>query len=110
MNLAPQSYTDRWDLPSDWRQQAACQDMDPNLFMPEGWQCTARASFVFPVCEGCPVRRECLRSALDGQDVQGVWGGFFFPAGGNTKARIHRAKSVGKAREWLDGEVGTDNA
>lgn len=26
------------------------------------------------VCKGCPVRRECLGYALDGQQVHGVWG------------------------------------
>jgi hypothetical protein len=31
------------------------------------------------VCSACPVRRECLKAALSGEEEWGVWGGFTAP-------------------------------
>ena len=60
----------------DWRDYAACRDVDPELFFPLG---TVGASLpqieqAKRVCRVCPVSRPCLRWALDHGD-DGVWGG-----------------------------------
>jgi WhiB family redox-sensing transcriptional regulator len=60
----------------DWRDYAACRDVDPDLFFPLG---TAGASLAQVeqakrVCRMCPVSAACLRWALDHGD-DGVWGG-----------------------------------
>jgi len=56
---------------SDWRISGACRDNDPDeLFVRGAEQHKAKA-----ICNGCPVRMECLAEALD-QEIQfGVWGG-----------------------------------
>lgn len=46
-----------------WRDQAACLDMDPEIFFPG-------SGATFPpeaqaVCDSCPVRLDCLGLALD---------------------------------------------
>jgi len=51
----------------DWRNYAACRDVDPDLFFPLG---TVGASLpqieqAKQVCRACPVSRTCLRWALD---------------------------------------------
>ncbi|MGH3248142.1 MAG: WhiB family transcriptional regulator [Trebonia sp.] len=61
---------------TDWRNYAACRDVDPDLFFPLG---TAGASLTQieeakQVCRTCPVSRACLRWALDSGDA-GIWGG-----------------------------------
>jgi WhiB family transcriptional regulator, redox-sensing transcriptional regulator len=64
---------------SDWRRDAACQGMDPELWFPVSnhpkdpaeFQRISRAK---TVCRSCPVRAECLAYAQDtGQ--RGIWGG-----------------------------------
>lgn len=60
----------------DWRNLAACRDVDPDLFFPLG---TVGASLpqieqAKRVCRTCPVSGTCLRWALDNGDA-GVWGG-----------------------------------
>jgi WhiB family redox-sensing transcriptional regulator len=49
----------------DWRQDAACAEVDPELFFPEPGQLpqVARAK---EVCAGCAVRGPCLDNALHG--------------------------------------------
>lgn len=52
-----------------WQSEAACDGMDPDLFFPAPGASYARAR---AVCSRCPVRGECLLSAihdeLDGHD------------------------------------------
>ena len=60
----------------DWRNNAACRGVDPDLFFPLG---TSGASLLQideakQICRTCPVRAPCLRWALDSGDA-GVWGG-----------------------------------
>ncbi|MFF0745426.1 WhiB family transcriptional regulator [Streptomyces sp. NPDC004111] len=60
-----------------WRQDAACTEVDPELFFPvsglgPGAVQTQRAK---EVCGRCRVRRQCLRWALEIGRPAGVWGG-----------------------------------
>src|SRR5256885_10520131 len=61
----------------DWRHEAACREVDPELFFPIGNSGPALLQIdeAKQVCRRCTVMEECLRWALDtGQDA-GVWGG-----------------------------------
>lgn len=62
---------------SDWLTQAACREVDPELFFPIGLSAAAIAQTerAKAVCEGCPVRSECLKWAVDTGQTAGVWGG-----------------------------------
>jgi len=54
-----------------WTSRSACSTSDPDdLFVTGAAQNRAKA-----VCQGCPVRTECLADALDNRVEFGVWGG-----------------------------------
>ena len=58
-----------WTL--DWAARGSCRSSDPDeLFVQGAAQNRAKA-----VCQGCPVRTECLADALDNRVEFGVWGG-----------------------------------
>lgn len=62
----------------EWHAGAACRDEDPELFFPagRGGRPTDRQiEEAKAVCAPCPVRSDCLQWALDGEPVEGVWGG-----------------------------------
>ena len=60
-----------------WRDGAACQDADPELFFPEGDTRSARAHVKAAklICRGCPVSVTCLSWALASGQEAGIWGG-----------------------------------
>ncbi|CAL9664885.1 MULTISPECIES: WhiB family transcriptional regulator [unclassified Streptomyces] len=62
---------------TNWRNQAACRDEDPDLFFPIGTSGPAlvQAEQAKAVCRRCPVREPCLEYALDSGQTLGVWGG-----------------------------------
>lgn len=63
-----------WDPPGPWVEEALCAQADPDLWHPNRGEDdkTTRAK---AVCEGCPVRAECLTYALDHHEEWGIWGG-----------------------------------
>jgi WhiB family transcriptional regulator, redox-sensing transcriptional regulator len=62
---------------TDWRDHAACRDIEPELFFPVGNAGPAllQISQAKQVCAGCPVRVSCLKWALESGQEAGVWGG-----------------------------------
>jgi WhiB family transcriptional regulator, redox-sensing transcriptional regulator len=58
----------------EWHEQAACVDVPTRRFFPERGAAVLTAS-VKRVCQGCPVRLECLEFALAENIQHGVWGG-----------------------------------
>lgn len=56
----------------DWREQAACRGMDPDVFFPARGKPRGEA---MRVCAGCKVQKECLEYALDNGMTLGIWGG-----------------------------------
>jgi WhiB family redox-sensing transcriptional regulator len=67
----------RWGLDDDWRAEAACAAVDPDLFFPVGVTGPAVDQIVAAkaVCAGCPVREMCLGFAIATNQEYGVWGG-----------------------------------
>ncbi|PSL04256.1 WhiB family redox-sensing transcriptional regulator [Haloactinopolyspora alba] len=60
-----------------WAEDAACRDLDPELFFPVGpaGPGTEQERRALEVCGRCPVRRACLDWALRVGEADGVWGG-----------------------------------
>jgi len=56
---------------SDWTLRAVCAAADPDALFVTG----AAQRDAARICQGCPVRLECLADALDNQVEFGVWGG-----------------------------------
>ena len=61
----------------DWRHEAACREVDPELFFPIGNTGPALLQIdeAKQVCRRCSVLDECLRWAIDSGQDAGVWGG-----------------------------------
>jgi WhiB family transcriptional regulator, redox-sensing transcriptional regulator len=61
----------------DWRHEAACREVDPELFFPIGNSGPAlyQIEEARQVCQRCTVRDQCLRWAIDSGQDAGVWGG-----------------------------------
>lgn len=60
------------ELPGAWVLDGLCAQVDPEAFYPDKGESTAAAK---SVCQGCPVRAECLSFALENRERYGVWGG-----------------------------------
>jgi predicted Fe-S protein YdhL (DUF1289 family) len=60
-----------------WISGAKCIGEDPELFFPMGPPSlvTAQTARAKAVCEGCPVRDDCLEWSLVTAQDAGVWGG-----------------------------------
>jgi WhiB family redox-sensing transcriptional regulator len=62
---------------TDWRLDAACRYLDPELFFPVGTAGPAvqQIDQAKQVCHACPVREQCLGWALAHDPTLGIWGG-----------------------------------
>lgn len=58
--------------PEDWREAAACRDLDTAVFFPET---DDEVDAARAVCASCPVRDACLEFALVTRQDDGIWGG-----------------------------------
>jgi WhiB family redox-sensing transcriptional regulator len=65
------------DYPTDWRAAGACLAADPELFFPLGAGTAAApdTSRALRICDGCPVKRQCLEFAMQTNEAEGIWGG-----------------------------------
>lgn len=61
----------------DWRHEASCRDVDPELFFPIGASGPALAQIAAAktICEMCSVHDPCLEWALETAQDAGIWGG-----------------------------------
>ena len=95
MSITSQDLLQRRDASgTDWRDHAACRDVDPDLFFPLG---TSGASLpqielAKQICRTCPVCPSCLRWALDHAD-DGVWGG----TTEEERRRHRRSRALGES-------------
>ena len=62
---------------------------DADLFFPERGASTRRAK---AICDGCPVRGECLDYALAHGEKFGIWGGL----SERERRRVRRERSVAR--------------
>jgi WhiB family transcriptional regulator, redox-sensing transcriptional regulator len=69
----------------DWRLDAACAHVDPELFFPDTGQ-VPQAAQAKAVCAGCAVRGPCLEAALRGPQARDDHSGIF--AGTTARERV----------------------
>ena len=55
-----------------WKADAACRDLETDLFFPASDEDAGPA---LEVCASCPVREACLAFALATRQDDGIWGG-----------------------------------
>lgn len=79
--LRPKSARPGYDAPTfdyldgSWRHDAACKELDTDLFFPEQGASRRRIQAAKNVCRVCPVSTECLDYALGTGSHGGIWGG-----------------------------------
>jgi WhiB family redox-sensing transcriptional regulator len=75
----------------NWRDLAACQAADPELFFPVSATGTALAEIARAkaVCVSCSVRSRCLEFALRTHQSHGIWGGL-----DEQERRVYRARQL----------------
>lgn len=56
----------------EWMLAAKCRGVTPGEFFPSDGSGVERA---MRVCDGCPVKTDCLEYALENRIEHGVWGG-----------------------------------
>jgi WhiB family redox-sensing transcriptional regulator len=66
-----------------------CRVYDPTLFFTES---PADVEFAKSLCQGCPIRLECLEGALERREPWGVWGGELFAQGVVVAGRRARGR------------------
>lgn len=71
----------------DWKDEAACRDMDTDAFLKEDPWC-------LEICAGCQVKVECLKYGLT-TDSQGIWGG----------TTTHDRQDFRQRKTLLDGQI-----
>jgi WhiB family transcriptional regulator, redox-sensing transcriptional regulator len=61
----------------DWRDLAACNGHDPNMWFPAGETGPAaeQIRYAKKVCGSCEVQEDCLAYAIETNQISGVWGG-----------------------------------
>jgi WhiB family redox-sensing transcriptional regulator len=72
---------------SQWRAEAACHGIDPDVFFPERGD-AAGVSAAKAICADCPVRSAYLDYALENHEREGVWGG----TAAKERRRIHQLR------------------
>jgi hypothetical protein len=82
---SPPPPVERAEGERDWRLDAACADVDPELFFPETGQ-VPQAAAAKQVCAGCAVRGPCLEAALHGPQARDDHSGIF--AGTTARQRV----------------------
>jgi WhiB family redox-sensing transcriptional regulator len=60
------------DADRAWMVDAACRDVNPEIFFPISSKVDPLALII---CSGCPVRRQCGDYANANSEIHGVWGG-----------------------------------
>ncbi len=78
----------------DWRSEAACLNVDPELFFPIGntGPAVAQVAEAKAVCRECSVESDCLQWAIANNQDSGVWGGLSEEERRSLKRRAARAR------------------
>ncbi len=65
-----------WDV-ERWRQDAACRDVDPEVFFPVGVTGPAVTAIAAAkaICADCATQSACLEFAVSTNQEYGIWGG-----------------------------------
>lgn len=86
---------DSWT--DDWAMRGSCRNIDPDSLFVQG----AAQNRAKLICQGCPVRTECLADALDNRIEFGVWGGM---TERERRALLRRRPDVVSWRDLLDAQ------
>ncbi len=93
----------------DWRLDAACREVDPELFFPDAGQVPQTAA-AKAVCAGCAVRGPCLEAALHGPQARDDHAGIFAGTTASDRVRLRGRTSMAQGTRFLQDRAAADQA
>jgi WhiB family transcriptional regulator, redox-sensing transcriptional regulator len=106
---SPPPPVERADGERDWRLDAACADMDPELFFPEPGQ-VPQAAAAKAVCAGCAVRGPCLEAALHGPQARDDHSGIFAGTTARQRVRLRSRPAMAQGTRFLHDRTAAEEA
>jgi WhiB family redox-sensing transcriptional regulator len=93
----------------DWRLDAACRDVDPELFFPDTGQ-VPQAAQAKQVCAGCAVRGPCLEAALHGPQARDDHAGIFAGTTARQRVALRGRASMAEGTRFLQDRTAAEAA
>jgi DNA-binding transcriptional MerR regulator len=93
----------------DWRLDAACAQVDPELFFPETGQ-VPQATAAKQVCAGCAVRGPCLEAALHGPQARDDHSGIFAGTTARQRVALRGRPSMADGTRFIHDRAATEAA
>jgi hypothetical protein len=84
----------------DWRLEAACANVDPELFFPDPGQ-APQAAAAKAICAGCTVRGPCLEAALQGSQARDDHSGIFAGTTASDRVRLRGRAAMAQGTRFL---------
>jgi WhiB family transcriptional regulator, redox-sensing transcriptional regulator len=107
--LATPPPAEQADGERDWRLDAACADVDPELFFPETGQ-VPQAAAAKAVCAGCAVRGPCLETALHGPQSRDDHTGIFAGTTARERVRLRGRASYEEGTRFVRDRTAAEEA
>ena len=93
----------------DWRLDAACAQVDPELFFPEPGQ-VPQAAAAKAVCAGCAVRGPCLEAAVHGPQARDDHSGIFAGTTARDRVALRGRPSMAQGTRFLQDRTAAEAA
>jgi WhiB family transcriptional regulator, redox-sensing transcriptional regulator len=93
----------------DWRLDAACAEVDPELFFPETGQ-VPQVAQAKAVCAGCAVRGPCLEAALHGPQAREDHTGVFAGTTARERVALRSRASYAEGTRFLQDRTAAEEA
>ena len=99
----------RTDEERDWRLDAACREVEPELFFPDSGQ-VPQVAAAKAVCAGCGVRGPCLEAALHGPQARDDHSGIFAGTTASERVRLRGRASMAEGTRFLQDRTAAAQA
>jgi WhiB family transcriptional regulator, redox-sensing transcriptional regulator len=106
---SPPPPVQRADGERDWRLDAACAEVDPELFFPEPGQ-VPQAAAAKQVCAGCAVRGPCLEAAVHGPQARDDHTGIFAGTTARDRVALRGRASMAQGTRFLQDRAAAEAA
>jgi WhiB family transcriptional regulator, redox-sensing transcriptional regulator len=106
---SPPPPVQRIDGERDWRLDAACAEVDPELFFPETGQ-APQAAVAKQVCAGCAVRGPCLEAAVHGPQARDDHSGIFAGTTASDRVALRGRPSMAQGTRFLHDRTAAEEA
>jgi WhiB family transcriptional regulator, redox-sensing transcriptional regulator len=106
---SPPPPVQRADGERDWRLDAACAEVDPELFFPEPGQ-APQAAAAKAVCAGCAVRGPCLEQAVHGPQARDDHTGIFAGTTARDRTALRGRPSMAQGTRFLHDRTAAEQA